>query len=278
MSFPDNSSPTRGFVFQQPLLSNSPATITGGNIFDHLDLHPSTFTQDEQSVLRGKSFANEQDVFHAQWLLETEQFGEWYSSANSAILLADASYTDCVSDGVSPFSILCSSLSAIFAQTDQFIILTFFCGLHPIGRDELSYPQGLVRALTSQLVLMAGVGEAPVMLDAALLDRVCSGDDNYIDAICAIFEAVVCSLDSSKKIVCLIDAIDEYEGSRMTRNATVTMVKMFRKLVNSSSLQAKIKILLTCTCIPLNITEYISQEERVTLDSSAFNVNVNLPE
>ncbi|KAM7183494.1 hypothetical protein V8F33_013541 [Rhypophila sp. PSN 637] len=116
------------------------------------------------------------------------------------------------------------------------IVLTYFCALHTSSDDPLSGPQGLLRCLTTQLLLSllsndlinpSAPLDLPDLASPGTQDGLASEDDLLnslnIHALSRLFSALVNTLPASTPIFIIIDSLSSYERDELNAESGGTL-------------------------------------------------------
>ncbi|KAF2232926.1 hypothetical protein EV356DRAFT_578003 [Viridothelium virens] len=103
---------------------------------------------------------NEEPQFQtrSKWIAETSGFRNWVSSSDSGMIYIQGNGE---LEPITPASFLSVLLEAKLLESDEVLVLQFFCGLHGGGQlqdsDDSSGPLTMVRALLAQILSLDGV-------------------------------------------------------------------------------------------------------------------------
>lgn len=132
------------------------------------DTEGSCHVDDLYASLRKYDTFSDKDLAESAYLAETHSFRQWLQGVSAEPLLVDGHCGSHTTRRTSPMSVFCASLiqslqnnsaqkqeqergQLIHGSTE--LVLYFFCGQHMYEEGPLAGPQGLIRSLTTQLIL-----------------------------------------------------------------------------------------------------------------------------
>jgi len=157
--------------------------------------------------------------YRAKWLAETSEFRHWLDSKKSGMLYAQG---DGEQDSVSPISFLAALLHAKLLESDDVLVLPFFCGLHTGGQfkdsDEMRGPLIMIRALLTQLLNLEGVDWANGSDGYPYLslkpDDISRLTDGFFSTYLKLFNRLLAKLlGNYKAVFILLDGLDWYDST-----------------------------------------------------------------
>lgn len=178
------------------------------------------------SIRRYDAFSDKA-IAQAAYLSETRQFRQWLQGLGSDFLLVDGHCENHTTRRTSPLSLFLASLIQSLldrigqqqssSQSSSDVVLYFFCGQHMEDDGPLAGPQGLIRSLTTQLILSWPQGSPPPdvgFLSSLLPGPVASAEEDLeVVTVCRIFHALLRQLPPSSTVHCIIDGISYFETS-----------------------------------------------------------------
>ncbi|KAI7774986.1 hypothetical protein LA080_007498 [Diaporthe eres] len=180
---------------------------------------------DLYSTLRQYDSFSEKGLAQAAYLSETKPFRQWLQDLQSDHLLVDGHCENHSIGTTSPMSVFCASLiQSLLDRAEQHknaqspnIVLYFFCGQHRYDEGPLAGPQGLIRSLTTQLILAwpSQFPDPDLRFLSSLLHGRAYGveEDLEVGVVCRIFHALSRQLPPSSTVHCIIDGIPYFETS-----------------------------------------------------------------
>lgn len=241
---------------------------------------------DLYNSLRQYDAFSDKAIAQAAYLSETRQFREWLQGFGSPHLLVDGHCDNHTTRRTSPLSVFLASLiqslldrlsqPASFQSSPE-IVLYFFCGQHIEDGGPLAGPQGLIRSLTTQLILSWPQQSPPPdvgFLSTLLPGTVSSAEEDLeVGTVCHIFRAMLRQLPPSSTVYCIIDGISYFETSIGGRSEDVCEVV---DCLQSSSLNTAngarpiVKILLASANRSIEVRELFSADSIVELRGGNF--------
>ncbi|KAI4685099.1 hypothetical protein J4E81_008912 [Alternaria sp. BMP 2799] len=233
----------------------------------HVDL--GYLSGETEHILRQSNSLRPKGLGKARWLLTTAQFKNWLSQPFSGILLVDGYCKDDGIGKISPLSVLCASLATTLVQTSSNIVLRFFCSSHTrVEQDTISGPSGLLRSLITQLILYPGTPDIDLdPMEQGLYDAVSQCN---VLALVSLFGSIVCNMDKSITIICVIDGISDFETPlRGWDREILGVVDQLQNLVYNQRSGPTLKLLMTSANKALNIGSLLRRDrgEYVSLRS-----------
>jgi len=233
----------------------------------HVDL--GYLSGETEHILRQSNSLRPKGLGKARWLLTTAQFKNWLSQPFSGILLVDGYCKDDGIGKISPLSVLCASLATTLVQTSSNIVLRFFCSSHTrVEQDTISGPSGLIRSLITQLILYPDTPDIDLdPMEQGLYDAVSQCN---VPALVSLFGSILCNMDKSITIICVIDGISDFETPlRGWDREILGVVDQLQNLVYNQRSGPTLKLLMTSANKALNIGSLVRRDrgEYVSLRS-----------
>ena len=244
-------------------------TVTEEDLVDMLQARDPT--EDAARILRQQSRIDPDALGYAERLQQRPEFQIWLLSESPGLLLVDGACRDQGVGRTSPMSIFTASMASSLLRAKAGVVLQFFCAHHTDPNAPDSGPKGLVKSITSQLLMypqFQGLSNTD-FADQSLLDAVAG---NNLDALCYLFENIFQQVDPGTLIYVLIDSIPSFEsdlhghGERME-----SVLAMFRLLINGvlngSTPGPRLKLFMTSPNRSLRLFRHVDrQTEHVRLD------------
>lgn len=200
----------------------------------------SSATSDIQFVLGQGEVAKA--TYEASCLLRMEKFQQWLSGSLSSFVFVDGNVESHALDRVSPFTVLCATLSLNLHKMPEAMSIHFYCGLHEGSQDGLNGLTGLLRSLISQLLL--------VYIDFDL--RFIHSSDYFaelvrydISHLCDTFEQLVGQIPNNKVLFCLVDGITFFDNWKWRENLSFVLLRLKALTDNRSREGPVFKLLMT---------------------------------
>lgn len=196
------------------------------------DTEGSCHVDDLYATLRKYDTFSDKDLAESAYLAETQPFRQWLQGSRTEPLLVDGHCGNHMNRRASPMSVFCASLiqslrnnsakqkeqerrQQSHSSTD--LVLYFFCGQHMYDEGPLAGPQGLIRSLTTQLILAWPQLMAPPdlqLISSLFSENVYSAQSDLdIQTVCDIFEALLGQLPTMSTVHCIIDGLSCFETS-----------------------------------------------------------------
>ncbi|KAK0639603.1 hypothetical protein B0T16DRAFT_450265 [Cercophora newfieldiana] len=222
-------------------------TIKPSDLFDFLNVHHLQTLHEQNHIIRkGSSSLDPLSISRAASLIQTSQFQSLLHSPQSGLLLVDGHTDRAQQTGrVSPLSYVCATLVHALQQQGN------VAGMD--DEDGLGGPQGLVRSLVSQLVLLL-VGnrwmgedqEVPVSMAPAAEPRVSLAE------LCEVFCWLLGLVPRGTSVFCLVDGISFYERDYWREDYEI-VTGMFGRIVQDSGIGGFLKVLMTSPTASLEL-------------------------
>lgn len=248
---------------------------------------------DLYATLRQHDSFSEKGLAQAAHLAETGQFRQWLQDLQSDHLLVDGHCEEHAIGTTSPMTVFCATLiqSLLDREAQQCsphspsIVLYFFCGQHRYGDGPLAGPQGLIRSLTTQLILAWPTQIAPPdlqFLSSLLQGRVYGVEkDLEVGIICRIFHALIRQLPPSSTVYCIVDGIPFFETSLGGWHEGIyEVVDCLRRCCShnvNNALRSTIKVLLASAGRSTKVREICARSRIVELRAGNFYSSIVSP-
>jgi len=225
---------------------------------------------DASTVVRRGHTISPEDLGRAADMVKEPQVKELLTSISPGVVAIDGHFDRTQMGKISPLSYICAMLSHALRQQSQEpapssesgsplekgasrdIVLEYFCALHTADTDDLRGPQGLIRCLTTQLVLAMVANEWIGPVDAVHLPHLRDGEEELLGqrnlhAICRLFIALLHLVPQGVSIYCLVDGWSAYEREQLWQADYEVLLNAFREAADPSSSDecTKFKLLLT---------------------------------
>lgn len=246
---------------QQPLLEPN-------KLLEMLDVPPEALSQDLDCVVRQGLHLSPAEQGQAQSLMKTDRFWMWLTSMDSDMLYVGGSLMDPSQHQlrISSISAVCATIVASIAHTNaDATALHYFCGLHVSSNDALKGPQGLMRCLTSRL-LVELQGKYDVVPNLAFLDGSCIERLQYhsVEQLCDLFCRILMQFQSNSTIYCIIDGICWFERQEMLEDL-FKAVQSIHAMVDDPGKRGTLKVLLTSPFRSRHIAHSLDMHRKITL-------------
>lgn len=210
----------------------------------------------------------------AQWLLKNERFRQWFLANCSDLLLVHGNLTNASNDSVriSSLSVVSATIaSAIAQQTNgDAIALYYFCSLRMSSIDDLSGPQGLLRCLTSRLLVglkaRYGIVANLSFIDGTYVEALQRRD---VGCLCAVFCSVLVQFPTDATVYCILDGIAWYEQAGMLQDL-FSVVQSLYGLVEGPYQGPVLKVLFTSPFQSRRIASDMPTARKIFLDPGAM--------
>jgi hypothetical protein len=219
---------------------------------------------------------------------------ELLRSAGSGVLAVDGHFDRSQMGKISPLSYTCAMLSQILRQQSQQlpvsprssvsmsspvekgercnIVLEYYCALHTADTDDLRGPQGLMRSLTTQLIICMLENEWVGPADAVHLPHLRDGEEELLaqrdlDAVCRLFAALIHLVPQGVFIYCLIDGWSSYEREELLRADYDLVLNAFSEAAYASNpdFPPNFKLLLVSMTASRWLGNFLMADQKVSL-------------
>ncbi|KAL1647085.1 hypothetical protein SLS58_002855 [Diplodia intermedia] len=191
-------------------------------------------------------------------VIKHPRFQHWLKTKTSAALHVDGSERGS-SAAISSMSYVCNLLWQALEgleETDVFLPLIFFCGLHTTDDDPLSGAVGIIKSLTAPLLLRYGANLDLAFVTNELLQGM---ETDSLDVFCYLFRGLLCSL-SHGTVFCIVDGISWVENDEHVNGLRqlLAFMKGLVKEVRRAGSGLLVKILLTSPSMSACSGEWLS--------------------
>ncbi|KAM7201200.1 hypothetical protein V8F20_004946 [Naviculisporaceae sp. PSN 640] len=255
-------------------------TTTPFELLNILSVSHLTALDDEVIILkRGRDLPDEALARTAS-MVRTRELQNLLHSPEPGAVLVDGCADKAQIARISPVSFVCAGLSQTLRQ-NLTPVLVFFCGRHVGGdpNDDLEGPQGLVRGLLSQLVLLlvqnGWMGDAenialPISLSAS--PTATAGDELYseettilgVPDLCQLFHSLLGLIPMNTAIFCIVDGMTYYARENWRGDYDLVLA-MFGDIVTDSNLGCLFKVLLTSPTNRMNVPTDLLPHQKIAL-------------
>lgn len=248
---------------------------------------------DLYSTLRQYDSFSEKALAQAAYLSETKPFRQWLQDLQSDHLLVDGHCENHSIGTTSPMSVFCASLiQSLLDRAEQHrnpqspnIVLYFFCGQHRYDEGPLAGPQGLIRSLTTQLILAwpTQFPDPDLRFLSSLLHGRVHGveEDLEVGVVCRIFHALSRQLPPSSTVYCIIDGITYFETSIAGWNEDMReVVDCLRRCCSYNAHnppRATVKVLMASAGRSTEVREFCALDRIVELRAGSLYSSVVSP-
>jgi hypothetical protein len=261
-----------------------------------IDVNYFQISHDASTVVRRCHTLDSADVGRAAHMIVEPQVQELLTSPGPGVVAIDGHFDRTQMGKISPLSYICAMLSqALRQQSQQYatsfrsgspvsmstqpekgasrsIILEYFCALHTADSDNLQGPQGLVRCLTTQLILSMVANEWIGPADAVHLPHLRDGEEEMLgqqnlDAVCRLFTALIHLVPQGVSIYCLVDGWSAYEREQLWQADYEVVLNAFREAGDASNPDdgANFKLLLTSPTTCCWLGDFLLPGQKVSL-------------
>jgi len=258
-----------------------------------IDINHLQITNDASTVVRRGHTLALADVGRAAHMIKEPQVKELLSSPGSGVIAIEGHFDRTQMGKISPLSYICAMLSqALRHQSQQYaapfawgspismstqpekgasrdIVLEYFCALHTADSDNLRGPQGLMRCLTTQLILSMVANEWIGHADAVHLPHLRDGEEELLgqqnlDAVCRLFAALIRLVPQGVSIYCLVDGWSVYEREELWQAEYEVVLNGFREATDAND-GTNFKLLLTSPTACRWLGDFLIPGQRVSL-------------
>jgi hypothetical protein len=239
-------------------------------------------------VRRNSSFESE-DIERAAIVIMDPAVKELVRGPGPSTVAIDGHFDRLQTGKISPLSYVSAMLSqAIRQQYAQYgvsgnpglekenvprvVVLEYYCALHTATDDDLLGPQGLMRCLTTQLLLALLANEWIGQAEAVNLPHLGDGEDELLEqknleAICRLFVGLVLLVPRDVPIFCFVDGWSTYERESIGREDYNTVLAAFRDACDSTNPEgcADFRLILSSPTASRWLDDFIMPGQRVSL-------------
>lgn len=233
-------------------------------LLDALDYEESTTVTDVASNLRIVWQAPKDVQDRVIAIMGDRKLQQWVTSPSSAALFINGNYPS--ARRISPTSFICAkfvdSVQGSSCNTrrnsDNKIILSFFCTSHQHPKDPDAGPAGVMRNLIAQLLL------SYKDFELATVRQLRSLDYDSVEDLCDIFEMLIAQLPLDYILFIVIDSISVFDNDRMQLKEAEILVETLAVMANGDDEDTCVlKVLLTSTWNSKALSGLMVQKEDV---------------
>ena len=252
-----------------------------------LNVNHLRVSSDAARVVRAQPTLPQADIERCALVMAAPQVKQLLnSSCGSGTVAIDGHFDRTQIDKISPLSYVCAVLAqAVRSQHQQpssptlplaekrfqssNIVLEYYCALHAgtvENDDDLAGPQGLMRCLTTQLILALVENEIVGNNYALPLPYLRDGEedrlaDRDLNSVCRLFTELACLVPADTPIYCLIDSWSSFEREEFWQAEYDIVLDAFRDIASNVSF----KLLLTSPTSSRWLKDFIMPGQRVSL-------------
>jgi hypothetical protein len=259
-----------------------------------VDVNHLRISNDAVIVVRRGSALALADIGRAADMMMAPQVKELLSDPGPSVVAIDGHFDHTQIGKVSPLSYVCAMLSQALRQQSQLyaasfgsgsptslqpekgaprsVILEYFCALHTAGDDDLRGPQGLIRCLTTQLILSLVANKWIGHAEAVHLPHLRNGEEELLaqqnlDAVCRLFTGLIRLVPHDVPIYCLVDGWSAYEREELWQAEYDVVLSAFREAADASNPDdgANFKLLLTSPTACRWLGDFLIPGQKVSL-------------
>jgi hypothetical protein len=251
-------------------------------------------TNDAVIVVRRGPMLAPADIERAAHMIMAPQVKELLGNPGPSVVAIDGHFDHTQIGKISPLSYVCAMLTqALRQQSQQYaasfgsgspmspqpekglprsVVLEYFCALHTVDDDDLRGPQGLMRCLTTQLILSLVANEWIGHADAVHLPHLRDGEEELLgqqnlDAVCRLFIALLRQVPRDVPIYCVVDGWSAYEREELWQADYDVVLNAFREAADASNPDggANFKLLLTSPTACRWLGDFLIPGQKVSL-------------
>lgn len=241
--------------------------ISTRQLYQSLGVDKSLALQDLELVLKESSSIDPICQNQSLALIQSQQFRNWLSGRESALLLVDVGCTSDALERISATSVLCATLLRSLPNTDQVAVsIHFFCGLHTALADPLRGPNALVRSLIVQVLAYQDFDLR--FVDSQQYYEALHQQD--LHSLCKTFQSLVHQISASRVIFCVIDGIAFYENEGWLDDLSYVLEKLRELTIDHNTYRHPVfKLLITSAHTRRHINWQVAPGNLIeTLDDS----------
>lgn len=245
--------------------SHAKGLISTDELIYILAIDPEGLLKDIDNTNRASYDLTPASRGRADWLMQSPVFQNWLTSRNPGILIVDENDPSAVAERTSALSIFCATLSRALGKSSSASHLEFFCGLHTKSTDPLRGPQGIIRALISQLLTRARM---PADWDLSRIAKTRTSIGRLerfeLDHLLSAFSDLVRQLPFGTFLFVLIDGLSFYERSDLLPYTQFLLRKLL-ELTQEEDVSAVVKVLVTGPTVGRRLSSLVPPQDRLTL-------------
>ena len=220
--------------------------------------------RDIQNVIRQGKRLKTNSQSRGSWLLHNKAFQAWLISDASSTLVVNGNAEG--REHISPMSLVSAFLLQSLSGTDTASTISFFCGLHLAGHDDMSGPQGLARSLISQL--LATIYESDLAILEKDFHQQLEAHASDVAMLMELFSSLVNRLPQEFVLFCVIDGISLFEKQQYEQETRIVFQKL-SQIAQADSQGGLLKLLLTSPSSSRCAKEFFPKESTVIIPKNA---------
>ena len=263
--------------------------FTAEDLLQIINVNHLQISSDASSVIRRGHTLDPTDVGRAAHMIVEPKVKELLTGSGPGVVTIDGHFDRAQMGKISPLSYTCAMLSqALRQQSEQQaappgspilsaevekgpfrnVVLEYFCSLHTTETDNLRGPQGLMRCLTTQLILCMVANEWIGHADAVHLPYLRDGEEEMLAqrdlaALCRLFTALIHLVPQGVSIYCLVDGWSAYEREELWRADYEVVLDAFREAISDGG--TNFKLLLTSPSACRWLGDFVLLGQKVSL-------------
>lgn len=222
----------------------------------------SSWVEDEYVALRRGVAIDDSLTNQAATMITTGEVQSLLRTPLSAMLLVNGCSDRAQAPStISPVSFVCANLARTLRQRPDNITLLYFCGQHLSLKDGLCGPQGMLRSLMAQLILVSiqqdlVLGQRQPRNAVPLWFWEARSRFDLVD-LCQLFHWLLSLLPEWVGVICIADGISHYEAEQW-RSDYYLVLDCFDSIVKDKSLTTSFKLLMTSPTTSRQLPHHIS--------------------
>ncbi|KAF2672080.1 hypothetical protein BT63DRAFT_422585 [Microthyrium microscopicum] len=261
-----SGSPARSESVQESV-SSAPA-ITPVDLINLMDVQHLAALDAEHHVIQTGHSIDRETIAHAASMFRTDQIQRLLHSPESDVVLVNGHGDRTQQRKISPISYVCATLVQALRRLPRTIVLVFYCGQHSTNKDDLIGPQGVMRSLVAFLVLSLVQNQhisdrGPIAFPA--LEGGMEGAS--FAQVCQLFYRLVELTPEGVTVHCILDGISFCERDECREDYDM-MMRCFSGIIDSESMGATFKLLLTSATTSRWMTSQLEPHQKVSLRNS----------
>ena len=224
----------------------------------------SAVSQDIQNVIRQGKRLKTNSQSKGNWLLHNKAFQAWLISDASSTLVVNGNAEG--REHISPMSLVSAFLLQSLNGTDTASTISFFCGLHLAGHDDMRGPQGLARSLISQLLATMYASDLAILENDFHQQLEAHASD--VAMLMELFFSLVKRLPQEFVLFCVIDGISLFEKQQYEQETRIVFQKL-SQIAQAESQGGLFKLLLTSPSSSRCAKEFFPKESTIIIPKNA---------
>jgi hypothetical protein len=267
----------------------APVGYAPSDVLQLINVNHLRVSSDAARVVRAQTTLPQADIERCALVMAAPQVKQLLnSSCGSGTVAIDGHFDRSQIGKISPLSYVCAVLAqAVRSQAQQpstptlplaekrpqsnNIVLEFYCALHAgtvENDDDLAGPQGLMRCLSTQLMLALVANEVVGHNYPLPLPHLRDGEedrlaDRDLTAVCRLFVELAKLVPADIPIYCLIDSWSSYEREEFWQADYDIVLDTFREV--AATVTTSFKLLLTSSTSSRRLKDFILPSQRVSL-------------